>query len=148
MVEITAATQADAELMAATLNPFHSRCIVMLGKETPAEAIARAFGGSTRMWAGRIDGELVALWGVYPLEGGCGYPWLFATPRIAKVPLAAYVVAHHAVKEMLAVHPRLYGALDGRFEASVRFARHLGFHVEPSDKPDLYTIEIRQSWLT
>jgi len=148
-VQITTATQADAEEMASNLNPFQARCIVMREKETPAQAISRAFGGSTRMWAGRVNGELVAIWGLYPLEGGSAYPWMFATPKISKVPRVAYVVALHAVREMLAICPRLYGTLDGRFEASIGFARRLGFHIEDTAAPGYYTIEMRRDqWPT
>lgn len=141
-VEITAATPADAEWMASMLNPFQAKLIISLGDKTVAECVARSFGGSTAAWAGRVNGELVALWGVYPLEGGCGYPWLYSTPNIARYPRAALVVAHHAVREMLAIHPRLYGVVDSTFEESVRFARHLGFTIGsyPADPPFL-TIE-------
>jgi len=128
-IQIAAATQADAEEMARTLNPFQSRLIISMGDKTLAECVARSFGGSTAMWAGRVNGELTAMWGVYPLEGGCGYPWLYSTSKISRYPRAALVIARHAIREMLAIYPRLYGVVDTRFDASVRFARHLGFAI-------------------
>lgn len=136
-VRIEKATAADAEAMAGMLNPFQAKLIIALGDKTVQECVARSFGGSTAAWSGTVSGELVAMWGVYPLEGGCGYPWLYATPSIKNHPRAALVVAHYAIREMLALYPRLYGVVDSRFEESVRFARHLGFAVGtyPVDAP-------------
>lgn len=142
-IRIEKATAADAESMAAMLNPSQAKLILALGDKTIAECIERSFGGSTAAWSGRVNGELVAMWGVYPLEGGCGYPWLYATPRIMRTPRAAYVIAHHAISEMLAVYPRLYGVVDSRFAESVRFARHLGFTIGgyATVSPPFLTIE-------
>lgn len=136
-VTIANATQDDAEAMAAMLNPFQVKLIIALGDKTVLDCVNRSFGGSTAAWSGRVDNELVAMWGVYPLEGGCGYPWLYSTPRLMRLPKTAYVVAHHAIKEMLALYPRLFGVVDSRFPESVRFARHLGFSVGayPTEPP-------------
>jgi len=141
-VEIAKATAADAEALSSTLNPFQMKVILAMGDKTVKECLARSFGGSTASWSGRVDGELVAMWGVYPLQGGCGFPWLYSSPRLAAYPRAALVIGHHAIREMLAIHPRLYGTVNSRFGESVRFARHLGFTIGgyPADPP-LLTIE-------
>ena len=142
MVEIRIATQQDAELVERDMNPFQEKLILGLGDHTTRECVSRAFGGSVRTWAGLVDGELVAVWGVYPLEGGCGYPWLFSLPAIAKHRKAALVIGRRAIGEMLAIFPRLFGLVDHRFEASVRYAKHLGFNIGqyPVEEP-FVTIE-------
>lgn len=139
---IDRATKADAKAMVGKLNPLHAKLILMLGDKTISECVERTFTESTAAWAGRVDGELTALWGVLPLEGNCGYPWLYAAPRIAKTPRAALVIAEKAVREMLAIYPRLYGFVDSRYAEAIRFAIHLGFTVGsyPSEPPFL-TIE-------
>ena len=143
-IQIASATQADAAEMARMLNPFQSRLIMAMGDKTLADCVARSFGGSTAMWSGRVNGELTAMWGVYPLEGGCGYPWLYSTSKLSRYPRAALVIARHAIREMLAIYPRLYGVVDTRFDASVRFARHLGFSVgEHAVDPPFASIERR-----
>jgi hypothetical protein len=128
-VLIAQATSADAAALIDRMNPFQAKLILALGDKTIEECIERAFGGSTAIWAGRVDGELAAIWGVYPLEGGCGYPWLYSTAAIAKAPRRALLIGFDAVTQMNAIYPRLFGIVDSRFEASVNFAKHLGFTI-------------------
>jgi hypothetical protein len=128
-VLIAQATSADAAALIDRMNPFQAKLILALGDKSVSECIERAFGGSTAIWAGKIDGDLAAIWGVYPLEGGCGYPWLYSTAALAKVPRRAIVVGRQAVAEMQTIYPRLFGVVDERFESSVNFVKHLGFTI-------------------
>ena len=143
-VAIAVATPDDCALMAQSVNPFQRKLIIALGDKTVQECMERSFGGSTAMWSARIGGQLVAMWGVYPLEGGCGYPWLYSTEALAQFPKLALEVGRIAIDEMLHLHPRLVGTVDTRFEASVRFAEHLGFTVgEYPAEPPFAVIERR-----
>lgn len=56
------------------------------GRTLP-DALAYAARISSEIWAGRVDGDLVALWGVGAIQplSGIGAPWLVATDRLNDV---------------------------------------------------------------
>jgi hypothetical protein len=141
-LHVTKATRADAYEMATKLQSEQADLIAAIGNQTVSEAINRSLAGSHHAYAGRVNGELVALWGVFPLEGGAGYPWLYAEIGIAKSPRITYTMARRFIDEMLKEYPRLYGFVDSRFERSMTLAIHLGFTIGtyPANPPFL-TIE-------
>jgi hypothetical protein len=129
-VVITKATEADALLMSETLNATQVNLILSLGDDKSVqECVRRSVDGSPNAWSGRINGELVAMWGVYPLEETIGYPWMYSTAELGGRPKLALTIARRVVDEMLTVYPRLFGHVDKRFPASITFAQHLGFKV-------------------
>lgn len=143
-VIVRPATAADLIEIAGSVAPEQVKLCYQLGDTSIDDAISRSLGGSQLKWSARVHGKLVAVYGVYPIEGGCGAPWLYATPEIAKYPADAYIVAHSAINAMLLAYPRLFGVVDGRFERSVNFARHLGFAIGTYQgvvEPPLLTIE-------
>lgn len=141
-VSITGATEGDALIMAGNLNSAQSDLILSLGEKTVSECVMRSLTGSSYAKSARIDGELVAMWGAYPLGGDVGYPWMYSTPDLRGVPRLTVTIAVRVVNEMHERFPRLYGCVDRRFEKSVRFAEYLGFKIEESTHdPMFYTID-------
>jgi hypothetical protein len=146
-LRVSPATLEDAVEMAVTLNAAQTELILSLGDKSVQECVKRSLNGSTHAWAGRVDGELVAMWGVYPLADGVGYPWMYSTERLHGVPKLTVSLARRVVDEMLTLYPRLFGVVDTRFEESVRFAKAVGFKVgEYVVEPPFVTIERTAVW--
>jgi len=133
-IVIRKATMADAVEIAEKLQGEQAESVLSLDSRPLRDVVAAGFEESTVAWCADIDGTPVAIWGVWPLNilTGIGYPWLFATAALSKHRRAALIVGKAAVIDMLQLFPRLNGSVDNRYEASVRYAKHLGFDVKPS----------------
>ncbi len=139
---ISPATTEDAGLMARLLHPLVKGSIVALGEGTDYESITRALSRSKLAWSGRVDNELMAMWGAAEIDDDVAYPWLYVSERISEKPKLTLTVARRVIDEMLMTYPRLFGTVDKEFPASVRFAERLGFVVAPSEASDrLLTID-------
>jgi hypothetical protein len=143
-VSVQPATMADAIEMGGALAWKHAASIFAVEAAPATEIIVETFEKSTFSRAGRLDDRLMALWGVVPLNvvTGVASPWLFGSAHLARVPRLTCLIAREAIREMLDAFPHLFGMLDPSYEASVRFARHLGFTVGPSERPPLLKIEM------
>lgn len=143
-VSVTIAVPEDAIEMAVRLNAAQADLILSLGDKTVEECVFRSFDGSARSWSGRVNGDLVAMWGVYPLEPGMntGYPWLYSTSRLGETPKLTVEMARRVISDMHQLFPRLFGYVDASHPENVRFAEHLGFYVGGHHAiPPLVTIE-------
>ena len=142
-VSVSLATREDAAAMVATMNAAQAEQIISLSEMSLSECVEHSLLRSQSAWSGRVDGELVAMWGVSEIADGVGYPWMFSTESLRGVPKLTLGIAHRVIEEMLALYPRLYGSVGKQFQASVRFARHLGFTLaESSHDPAFYTIDL------
>lgn len=95
------------------------------------DAIARAIARSAVCFTGRVEGEIVAIWGIQAdsLLSRSGYLWMTARPNIEPF---QFVFAKHAklfVERESANFDILYGLIDDREAIAKRFVRWLGFQL-------------------
>jgi hypothetical protein len=98
--------------------------------------------GSSNIWAGFWDGELVGLWGVVPgsLLSETAYIWSFILPSVAKCKKTFLRVTKDWVEDML----KEYTTLCGLTNCKTVFIKHLGaeFH-DGIDGYSAFTIRAR-----
>lgn len=102
-----------------------------LGME-PFPALLFCVEHSVELHAVRVgDGPLLAIWGIgrRPSMDLPHSIWMLATGQIQRFPKATLRYFRREVAAALQRYGRLFNLVDARHEASVRWARHLGFDV-------------------
>lgn len=131
---VVRATDELAVLMAPHLRLVD--CREIRANADPLAIIRGSLAMSSHAWAWMRDGEPACMFGVCPrsLAGGVGVAWLLATDAI-RLDLRTFLLGSRLVLDhMLAIYPRLEGAVDARFIDSVRWLERLGFQIsEPRD---------------
>jgi hypothetical protein len=83
--------------------------------------------------AAYVDGQLVCLFGVAAHAArGTGVPWMLGTDLVAQQRRFLLRLAPTYIARMLAAYPRLFNAVHARNTVSVRWLRHVGFRLHPS----------------
>ena len=141
---IRPAQLSDATAIAGNLSAIQRKTIRATDPRDLRAIVEDNFRESTAAWCAVLDGQIVALWGVFPLSvlTGIGYPWLFASESFGRHRRAALLVGRAAAREMLRVFPRLVGTVDNDFHGAVIYAKHLGFAVSQSPTPTYSSIEM------
>jgi hypothetical protein len=97
---------------------------------TPLEAVLDSLRRSTYARAAVIGDEVVAMWGVAPVERqDIGVVWLLGTRRLNRYPVAFVSEARRELRQMLQVRPVLANWVDARYQSAVRWAGRVGFRV-------------------
>lgn len=132
-ITILPATMADVEELAGRLRATDVDEIEAASGLPPLQALRRSFVCSTRSWAGRADGDLVALFGVCPLSwlAGIGAPWLLASAAVERHQMAFLRRSQHYLIEIFSMYPTLRNWVDVRNATSIGWLRWLGFTIRP-----------------
>lgn len=129
------ATSADACGLAPRLRAADVEEIRAASGATPVEALRRAFGLSTHVWALRdIMGQPLALWGVGPhsLLAGRGCPWLLAADDFETLGPDIARFSRPFLAGMRELYPQLENRVDARHSKAVRWLSWLGFTIDPA----------------
>lgn len=128
-VEIVPATAEHAADMLpfirqADIDEFYAAALI-----EPDEVLRRSMAASSVTWAGLIDGQVVAIFGVCPasLLTGFGVPWLVGTDRLEAVQLTFLRHCRPVLGQMLELYPRLENFVDTRNTAAKSWLHWLGF---------------------
>ncbi len=101
------------------------------GRREPLDAIVRSVALSSHVWAGWIDGEPAAVFGVGPasLASGVGVPWLLGAEILDRHPLALMEVSRDWLARVLTIYPHLENHVDARNRRALRWLDWLGFTI-------------------
>lgn len=122
--------------MATTIVPSsreEARDLILSGNAiriTPDELrrFDRIIGATANVWAGYVDGELLAIWGLVTptLLSDSAYLWLFTTDSVGEHEFVLVRRSQIAIKEMLKRYPRIIGHCVADAERSIRWLKWLG----------------------
>ena len=103
-----------------------------LANMTAETAMWRGLELSPMAWTGRVDGGIVAIFGVAPgcEATGLGIPWLVGTDALPLHALPFLRNSRGYLALMRRAYPWLQNVVDARNTAAIRWLRWLGFHVE------------------
>lgn len=114
------------------------------------ETMHRAIMNSTRVWAGAVDDQLVAMWGLIPptLLSDTAYLWLFTTDHLRDHVFIFIRHSQRAVKAMLAEYPTIVGHTKINNTRAIQWLRWLGAEFGDPINNDVrpFTIRASQSW--
>jgi hypothetical protein len=89
---------------------------------------------SSEAWAVHVDGRLLCVWGVVPLEesllGRVGAGWLLTTDLVERYAKAFWRLCLRLLPGLLERWDLLVNAIDVRHEKAIRWARRLGFNLQ------------------
>ena len=130
-------TDADVKALALDMRDEDALEVQRSSGFTPLEAIERSIAVSDgRAFAARIDGDLVAVFGIVAADmlGGVGVPWLL-TSKLAELHRGAFL---RSAKDIAAIwsreFPTLLQFVDVEYVSACRFLERLGFILHPPVK--------------
>lgn len=126
--EIVAATRTHALMMAPHMRAAEVREIMSSDGLTPIKGLLREIDRSSSAWSWIVDGEVACMFGIitpYLLDAE-SYPWMLTTPLVEVHSRQFARACKSLLPELLAIHPRLSGRVDARYELSVRWLDWLG----------------------
>ncbi|MCC3733710.1 hypothetical protein LLS47_12305 [Rouxiella badensis] len=131
-VEIIPATEHHAAAMLphirqADIDEFYAAALI-----EPDEVLRRSMAASTVTWAGLVDGEVVAIFGVCPasLLTGFGVPWLVGSDKLESVQVTFLRHCRPALSAIQQLYPRLENFVDARNTAAKSWLHWLGFTLQ------------------
>jgi hypothetical protein len=138
-LELRPAVEADAAELAETMRAADAAEVLASGGYRPLEAAlvslawTRRHGGEA--YAARIDGQVVALFGVArpSLLSTRAFPWLLTGEGVNRHPIILWRESQAVVADWLERFGELEQQVDARYVQALRWARRLGFEVaEPA----------------
>jgi hypothetical protein len=128
---ICSATAEDAVELSGTMQPADCDEVMAASGHAPIEALLIGLQTSAECWCARVDGEVLAMWGVVGrrtfLGGGCGVGWLLTSTRVDQHPLTFWRACKAELAALLSRWSVLINAIDCRHERALRWAARLGF---------------------
>ena len=100
--------------------------------QDPREVILDGLKFSKKAWTGRIDGEVVCMFGVcgHSLLSVKGAPWLVGSDRLEGSSKAFLRRCRKYAVKMLREYPELENYVDARNETAIRWLKWLGFEFD------------------
>lgn len=129
------ATLADAAALAPHVRPADAAEVLAATGRPTLEGVEDSLRTSEAAWALELDGELAALLGVAPGEdsllAGPSFhvAWMITAAAVDRHPAAFGRATRRIFRELLAVYPVLFQAIDARHLVALRWARWLGAEV-------------------
>lgn len=95
---------------------------------SPRAALLASIHGSAESWAGLVNGNLTALFGVFG-----NAPWLLGTDGVSQVPMTFLRGSRVVADRWSETYGPLENHVDARNETSLRWLKWLGFTIEPAE---------------
>ena len=135
IVTIRPATEDDARDLAPRMREADAAEVWASGRKTPKAALLSSVRLSSHAWAGLVDGEIVAMWGVCPASmlSRVGVPWMLASDALVAHQKAFLRRNAQYVAFMLSCYTRLTNWVDARNTTSIHWLRWLGFTIQPAE---------------
>lgn len=130
---VKVASEDHARALAANMRAADAAEVRASGGYDPLEAVLASLRSSDRAWTLIVGGEVAAIWGTCPApcrEAGTAVVWLLTSAKVATVPRPFCRLAGRVLAGLLRRHGVLVNAIDCRYGAAVRWARHLGAEVQ------------------
>lgn len=108
------------------------------GGYTPLGALVVSLRASTEAYTLLIDGAPAAMWGVVPdarrstFLVPVGIAWLLTGDLVERHRVLFARLSRQVLRDLLSRWAVLHNAIDGRYEAAIRWARWLGAEVLPA----------------
>ncbi|WP_374312426.1 phage protein Gp13 family protein [Dongia sp.] len=121
--------------MAANLRAAdRAELIAVQGYDDALGAISLSVLRSTETWVGEDESGVVCMFGVGPITllTGTGRPWMLATDRLDRWPVALNKLVGGYLRRMLDQYPHLENWVDSRNTRHVQWLRRLGFTLHPA----------------
>lgn len=130
-VVLVPATKQHARVLGRTMRAQDRAEVRASGGMTPEQAVRSSINRSVEAWSAFVgDGELVGMFGVSPLPGGAA-PWLLTSDVVDRYPMTFWKASRRIVEYLRVKYPMLVNRIDARYEQALRWARRLGFVIEP-----------------
>lgn len=102
--------------------------------QTPEKVLHNGFARSPEVMAGRVNGDLVCIFGVSPLGlySGKWAPWLVASPSMYRHRKQFIQHSRPVLDAMLKRYNPLQNWVDARNKAAIRWLDWLGFTIHPA----------------
>jgi hypothetical protein len=131
------ATREHAERLAPSMREGDAAEILASGGYRPLPGLLAALRWSRlhgAAWAGLIDGEVAALFGVgkQTLLSPTAHPWLLTGDHVERTPLLFWRASKAVLATWLEEHEQLEQYVDARYAQALRWAGRLGFTIEPA----------------
>jgi hypothetical protein len=133
--EVRAARAEDIDALLADMRPADfAEGEALLGPGRVREGVESSIAASVHAWALEVDGGLMCLFGVSPINimAGQGAPWMLGTTLVERHPRALTRFTPPYIARMLAVFPHLVNVVDARNTRSIGWLRRVGFTVLPA----------------
>lgn len=133
-IRMRQATLSDAAEMAPHMRRADADEVFASGGYSPQAALEDAIlmsGGNA--WTVRLDGEIMGIWGVVVKSVLTGevIPWLLTSSVVDRHPKTFYKICKNAVWALRHMYDSMENRIDARHEMAIRWAKRLGFRVEP-----------------
>jgi hypothetical protein len=132
MIEVVPATVEHARAMAPNLRAADLAEVVALTNMPVAEVLIESVAMSNHAFTVLEDGEPIAMAGVGPWESvlsGIGHAWMLGTDGVTRNKKRLLRESRARMPELMEGYGSIRNVVDGRYEASLRWLRWLGFSV-------------------
>lgn len=129
-VRIAHASLVDAAELAANIRPEDADEIMAATGDCPTLVLMDALNQSTEAWAVRVNGALLAMYGVASDGCGIGSIWMVASKLADRKPKTLWRTARSLFPRLLERWGVLTNYVDCRHEKSFRFIHRLGASFE------------------
>lgn len=132
MIEVVPATLAHVGPLARTMREIDRHECAIAG-HTPKQALRLSLNGSAVAWTVKVDGKVVAMFGVSPVNTltGEGCPWLLMSDAATKQARALLVLGSSYSVRLNRVFPVLRNVVHADNVVAIRWLRRLGYTVGP-----------------
>lgn len=128
---IVKAMRTHALIMAPHVRAAEVREIMDADGLTPVRLLLREVDRSISAWSWIVDGDVACMFGVVSgaLLSDVAYPWFISTPLVDQNARQFARACKAHLPELLAVHSKLSGMVDARYQLSIRWLQWLGAEV-------------------
>lgn len=93
------------------------------------EIVDKILARSELAWSLFIDGEIIAMWGLYRLGDGIGQPWVIMTGAQERYPLTVLRICRIMVDSLKRHYPRLETRVSSHRKDALKWIHWMGFNV-------------------
>lgn len=130
--EIVPATRAHAQELARHMRPADFLEVSASHESTVDETVEMSVRVSSEAWTLLIGDEVAAIWGVQPIcaPARVGLVWMLSADAIDEHPVLFWRLCKKEVARLMREWRTLFNWIDARYDASLRWAKRLGFELD------------------
>lgn len=135
-IEFSAATVADARLLAEQMRDCDRREVLASGAKSVEQAVIQSVQMSLQSYAFWCDGHLICIAGVSSksLLCGVGVPWALGTDLMDQMPRQVLHYSPRMLAVMMCEFSELVNWVHAENKRSIRWLKWLGFTVQPAQQ--------------